>query len=148
MRLFPSPPLIHRSVYTRGFYNPSPWAVRAIELLFDTPVTFRRHVLVDVGGGNWSPTTGPAAPILWQTMANVELTEGVTFVQQTGVGPFQQRTYEITCPVPADSAWLPKPDDRVEFTDAQGRFWSLKVDRVDPALNMLDHIEITTEALE
>jgi hypothetical protein len=143
-----TPPLIHRSVYTRGFYSPSPWAVRAVELLFDTPVVFRRHVLVDVGGGNWEPTSGPKPPILWQTLANVELTEDVTFVMQPGVGPYQQRRYDITCPVPADALWLPKSDDFVEFTDAQGRFWSLRIDRVDPALNMLDHIEVTSEAFE
>ncbi len=137
---------IRRSVYTRGFYSPSPWAKAAVESLMDTPVVFLRHALVDDGGGNFEPA---GTVTVWSTMAHVELDEeGGTLLAIDSIGPLNRRTYQITCPVPADPAWLPKRDDVVEFTDAFGRAWSLKIEKADPALNLPDHIEITTEAVE
>jgi len=146
MPSLPTDPLIHRSVYTRGFYSPSPWARRGAALTYDTPVTFRRHTLVDAGAGTFAPASGPGMPALWATVAHVELeTEGGLLVQADGLGPLNRRRYVIICEVPTDTSQLPKRDDYVEFTDAVGQAVRTKVDKADIPLNLADHIEIETE---
>jgi len=149
MPSLPSDPIIHRSVYTRGYFSPSPWAKQALGLLNDTWVTFTRYSLQDVGSGNFEPISGPGPTGFLTVQAHVEIeTDSGVLVQIDSPGPLDRRHWLVVIETPVDTATHPKRDDVMTFTDALGRAVSVKVAKVDIPTNMPEHMEIQSESFE